>query len=695
MIVFNLVANRTEGQVNAGLFPASDPVNQPRTPSRSPTIKPHPSTLRPLSLNQRESMTRYAMNSSRTRSSPRTISIQRSVTPSRTNEPDLCILESMSSPRPLMSSSGARTDPPPARNPRLGKGKSSTSTLAQSSRGYQPSPSPRAVHRRGPIGREHRATGVTFGLDSEDSATETDLGSEASGAVTHPNFAPGDYINDDDELNALLLRRNASIGSSLQAPTKSCKPSTKIEKLEQDKRRRQGLLSESQVPLDAYPQNGIIIFAGMAIELQDDTFLKVAAIIEDMASSKVVVRGQHFRRVEELKPEGWLETRCNEVCWLVDVDEDDTRDFREQSLVEVPIEMVARRRRLILTNYQYPDVTAESEFPEHTDEERIASSGFLVCRLIYSRRWPGAKERLDGKPPPEVAFIRIPQQDADPKHQADDNSLRSVFRGETVSGGDRLGMRSDEEDHLKYESELREEASGRPQRSRSTLGNSSSITIVSEDSSDLDVGPEVVELVEDGARRTDPVWQETSRNRGGSQMTKSSLRCGHRRYTFGDGFCGCGGMTRSAVMAGLHPAWGFDFNLEAVQSYRTSFPYVRVGQCDAHDFATNGAYWEKVDILHASPPCQFYSPAHTTPGKSDEKNTAASFVIGDLLTATKPRIVTIEETFGLNHNRHEPYLQAIVKQFTSKDFSVRWKTLQLVRYGVPQTRKRLLLIASW
>ena len=82
-----------------------------------------------------------------------------------------------------------------------------------------------------------------------------------------------------------------------------------------------------------------------------------------------------------------------------------------------------------------------------------------------------------------------------------------------------------------------------------------------------------------------------------------------------------------------------------------------------------------VDILHLSPPCQFFSPAHTVAGKDDEMNTAASFVIWELLRRIKPRIVTLENTFGLENN-HPEYLRRVVNQFTSSSYSVRWK-----RYG--------------
>ncbi|MCJ1393127.1 hypothetical protein MMC18_005999 [Xylographa bjoerkii] len=166
-----------------------------------------------------------------------------------------------------------------------------------------------------------------------------------------------------------------------------------------------------------------------------------------------------------------------------------------------------------------------------------------------------------------------------------------------------------------------------------------------------------------------------------------------RRYTFGDGFCGCGGVSRGATIAGLRLQWAFDFEDPMCRSYSKNFPSTKVFRLDAFDFATSQTYNARVDILHLSPPCQFFSPAHTTNGINDDRNTASSFVILELLKKTQPRIVTLENTLGLEQ-RHPLYLHAVIQQFTSLGFSIRWKIIDLRDYGVPQSRRRLIIIAA-
>ena len=167
-----------------------------------------------------------------------------------------------------------------------------------------------------------------------------------------------------------------------------------------------------------------------------------------------------------------------------------------------------------------------------------------------------------------------------------------------------------------------------------------------------------------------------------------------QRYTFGDCFCGAGGTSRGAVAAGLRVNWGFDFALPACQSYVKNFYRSIVYHISADRFISLKDVKGKVDILHLSPPCQFFSGAHTVAGKDDDMNVASLFAVSELLRKTKSRIVTLEQTSGLA-TRHPLFLNALIEMFTSKGFSIRWRIVNLKIYGLPQNRSRLIMIASW
>lgn len=74
-------------------------------------------------------------------------------------------------------------------------------------------------------------------------------------------------------------------------------------------------------------------------------------------------------------------------------------------------------------------------------------------------------------------------------------------------------------------------------------------------------------------------------------------------------------------------------------------------------------------------------------------NEAALLSVWQLIEYLKPRVVTLEETEGLP-SRHAEWFSLLINIFTSLGYSVRWKVVQCKEYGIPQTRKRLLIIAA-
>ncbi|KAG5949459.1 hypothetical protein E4U53_005863 [Claviceps sorghi] len=100
------------------------------------------------------------------------------------------------------------------------------------------------------------------------------------------------------------------------------------------------------------------------------------------------------------------------------------------------------------------------------------------------------------------------------------------------------------------------------------------------------------------------------------------------------------------------------------------------------------------DILHMSPPCQFFSPAHTRSCAHDEENTDAILCSHALVRKLRPRLVTLEETFGLRFEQHQDYFHSLIGDLTQLGYSVRWKVVDLCTWGSAQTRKRLVIIAA-
>ncbi|GAB1217295.1 hypothetical protein ATERTT37_006532 [Aspergillus terreus] len=99
--------------------------------------------------------------------------------------------------------------------------------------------------------------------------------------------------------------------------------------------------------------------------------------------------------------------------------------------------------------------------------------------------------------------------------------------------------------------------------------------------------------------------------------------------------------------AGLHNEWAVDVSQHALETYGLNFPTTDCWQADVNSFLSLNHDYLKVDVLHGSPPCQPFSPAHTRAGRDDDANSACIFVSLNLVKKLKPRIYTMEETSGL------------------------------------------------
>ncbi|KAJ5657577.1 C-5 cytosine methyltransferase DmtA [Penicillium longicatenatum] len=178
------------------------------------------------------------------------------------------------------------------------------------------------------------------------------------------------------------------------------------------------------------------------------------------------------------------------------------------------------------------------------------------------------------------------------------------------------------------------------------------------------------------------------------QVWNSDDASRNRTYTFGDSYCGAGGASCGARKAGLALNWAVDMDKYAIQTYRCNFPQSLVENSTFDLFMTQTPEDLRIDVCHTSPPCQPFSPAHTVHNQvRDEQNSACIFTSLNLIKRARPRVLTMEETFGLRE-RHPAIFNRLIMDFIEVGYSVRWAVLDCLNYGVPQTRRRLIIIAA-
>ncbi|ORY60579.1 S-adenosyl-L-methionine-dependent methyltransferase [Pseudomassariella vexata] len=148
-----------------------------------------------------------------------------------------------------------------------------------------------------------------------------------------------------------------------------------------------------------------------------------------------------------------------------------------------------------------------------------------------------------------------------------------------------------------------------------------------------------------------------------------------QQYTYADIFCGAGGTSRGAKSAGFRLKMACDIWEAACLTYQRSFPECDIRQLDVHHLI------------------QYLSNTEQRPD-NDDTNLAALFSCFQIIKKLKPRIVMLEQTFGILHRRFEHYFNLLNNCFTNSHYSVSYRVIHMETWGVPQPRKRLIIIAS-
>ncbi|KAI3320816.1 S-adenosyl-L-methionine-dependent methyltransferase [Xylariaceae sp. AK1471] len=327
---------------------------------------------------------------------------------------------------------------------------------------------------------------------------------------------------------------------------------------------------------------------------------------------------------------GLLPRMKNEVCALYDIDKADKRPGHVQALVEISVADVIRTRALTRTNAAFPAYRFHRW--QWKDNEEIENKAVLVQRWNYCRYWPTAIA-MASKKSYSGSVVRLRYHDIQDKDlRVSDNQLRNEFRSGIIRGG-------------------------------SFKGGQACIPTI-----DLDA-------IEDD---------------GQAIMIKPN-----QRYTVDDMFCGAGGGSCGIRRAGLQIRLACDLDTAACKSYQKNFPEASLQQMNIFDLIEQLEYsTDHSDLMHISPPCQVWSPAHTNPGKNDDANVAALFACAEVLERRRPRISTGEQTFGLLFDRNEQFFNALIGQYTALGYSFSWDVLHFKEYGVPSIRRRLIWIAS-
>lgn len=138
----------------------------------------------------------------------------------------------------------------------------------------------------------------------------------------------------------------------------------------------------------------------------------------------------------------------------------------------------------------------------------------------------------------------------------------------------------------------------------------------------------------------------------------------------------------------VRPLWGVDIDEVACRYASINIPGASFVRADARSVDWHS--FQPVDILFASPPCQPFSHLSTEESRS-KHDTSIGAVVVSAVAALRPALVFLENVPGY---RFHWSFSRIALSLLRMGYSVRVGFVDMDYWGVPQTRKRLILSAS-
>lgn len=166
-----------------------------------------------------------------------------------------------------------------------------------------------------------------------------------------------------------------------------------------------------------------------------------------------------------------------------------------------------------------------------------------------------------------------------------------------------------------------------------------------------------------------------------------------------DLFCGIGGLSYGMKSAGFDIRAGYDLDWTCQYAYETNiggkFFYKDVNSVTGDEIKK--LYSKKkniIRVLAGCAPCQPFSSYAFKNKEKDPNKYDLLYEFGRLVDEVRPDIVTMENVAQILNFKAKPVLYDFVEKLTSLGYKVDVNKVFCPDYGIPQTRKRLVLLAS-
>lgn len=171
----------------------------------------------------------------------------------------------------------------------------------------------------------------------------------------------------------------------------------------------------------------------------------------------------------------------------------------------------------------------------------------------------------------------------------------------------------------------------------------------------------------------------------------------HNDYSIVDLFCGIGGLSHGFVLEGFDVSAGIDLNKDCQFAFEknNNSRFFHRDISNVTDSELN-SYFKRGSkkILVGCAPCQAFSSYMFKDKDKANSKWNLLYEFGRLIDTTDPDIVSMENVSQLINFKKAPVFNDFLNILKRKDYFVKYEVVHCPDYGIPQNRKRLVLLAS-